>query len=574
MTKDRDKKVERILNLTLEIIFHLTGEDYTVVKKTSSDRCQDPVSEGRGGTLSPIPGPLPHPQIHEDINDQKILELTHKMIELLTGEVPIRCQDVTVYFSMEEWEYLEGHKDRYKEVMMEEHRPRTSPGLSRVFLSGNTTYHGHSIDFQRVHEVLQILSGNILFAKLVKCEFAVQKISFMGYFVSGDGFEMDPVKVQTLLDPDKDLNNINAPERNVRGDQRCKEEPPTDNRPGSCGVHCTYEEHAIIPDITLALQIQDLSSDAFKQVLSPDSLQNVERNESHIRVVQHERAGKGEKPYSSSECGKCFTDNSALVDHQKTHIEAKPNLCLECGKCFSYKSELVRHQIIHTGEKPFSCSLCGKCFRQKSAVYVHQRTHTGEKPFSCSECGNRFVHKYNFVRHMRIHTEEKPFSCNLCGKSFSQNSYLVDHQKTHTGTKAILCLECGKSYSSKSSLDVHVRAHHTGEKPYSCPECEKSFTRNSQLVAHIKTHTGEKPYSCSECGKCFTHKSDLVRHQRIHTGEKPYSCTICGKCFTQKSALISHEIIHKEKPYLCKECGKCFTWESQLDVHINTHNVI
>ncbi|XP_073506923.1 gastrula zinc finger protein XlCGF66.1-like [Phyllobates terribilis] len=168
MNKDRDKMVERIINLTLEIIFHLTGEDYTVVKKTSSDRCQTPVSEGRGGTLSPIPGPPPHSRIHEDINDQKILELTNKMIELLTGEVPIRCQDVTVYFSMEEWEYLEGHKDRYKEVMMEEHRPRTSPGLSK---------------------------------------------------------------------------------RNVRGDQRCKEETPTDNRPAKemCAdcvcVSCFIEEN-------------------------------------------------------------------------------------------------------------------------------------------------------------------------------------------------------------------------------------------------------------------------------------------------------------------------------------------
>ncbi|XP_069605758.1 oocyte zinc finger protein XlCOF29-like isoform X1 [Ranitomeya imitator] len=89
MDMGRDKMEDRILHLTLEILFRLTGEDYTVVKKTSSDRCQDPVSEGRGRPLSPITGPPPHPLIHEDINDQKILELIYKMIELLTGEVTL-----------------------------------------------------------------------------------------------------------------------------------------------------------------------------------------------------------------------------------------------------------------------------------------------------------------------------------------------------------------------------------------------------------------------------------------------------------------------------------------------------
>ncbi|KAG9464532.1 hypothetical protein GDO78_019807 [Eleutherodactylus coqui] len=82
--------VERILHLTLEILFQLTGEDYTVVKKTSSDGCQAPVCDGWGRPLSPITGPPPHPLIHEDINVQKILELTNKMIKLLTGEVMLQ----------------------------------------------------------------------------------------------------------------------------------------------------------------------------------------------------------------------------------------------------------------------------------------------------------------------------------------------------------------------------------------------------------------------------------------------------------------------------------------------------
>ncbi|XP_066460918.1 uncharacterized protein [Eleutherodactylus coqui] len=128
MEKDRNKMAESVLNLTLEILFQLTGEDYTVVRKTSSDGCRAPACDGWGRSLSPIMAPPPHPLIHEGINVQKILELTNKMIELLTGEVSIRCQDVAVYFSMEEWEYLEGHKDLYKEAMMETHQPLPSTG--------------------------------------------------------------------------------------------------------------------------------------------------------------------------------------------------------------------------------------------------------------------------------------------------------------------------------------------------------------------------------------------------------------------------------------------------------------
>ncbi|XP_071992130.1 gastrula zinc finger protein XlCGF66.1-like [Engystomops pustulosus] len=131
MERDRDKMAESVLHLTLEILYRLTGEDYTLVKKTSSERCPAPVYEEWGGPLHPIPGSPPHPLIHEEMNVQEILELTMKMAELLTGEVPIRCQDVAVYFSMEEWEYVEGHKDLYQDVMMEDPRPLTSPVTSR-----------------------------------------------------------------------------------------------------------------------------------------------------------------------------------------------------------------------------------------------------------------------------------------------------------------------------------------------------------------------------------------------------------------------------------------------------------
>ncbi|XP_066458184.1 oocyte zinc finger protein XlCOF29-like [Eleutherodactylus coqui] len=87
MEKDRKKMVKCMLNLTMEILFELTGEDYTVLKKTSSDGCRAPVCDGQSRPLSPTTGTSPHLLRHRDINVQKILELTNKMIELLTGEI-------------------------------------------------------------------------------------------------------------------------------------------------------------------------------------------------------------------------------------------------------------------------------------------------------------------------------------------------------------------------------------------------------------------------------------------------------------------------------------------------------
>ncbi|XP_073436257.1 gastrula zinc finger protein XlCGF66.1-like [Dendrobates tinctorius] len=442
-------KMERILHLTLEILFRLTGEDYTVVKKTSSERCQDPVSEGWGKPLSPITGPTPHPLKHEDINDKKILELIYRMTELLTGEVPIRCQDVAIYFSMVEWEYLEGHKDLYRDVMMEVPQPLTSPDLS----SKRTTP-------ERCPRPL----------------------------LPQDCNQEDPNVPQDHQG--EDLTHINTTETYVKGDGRCKEEIPTYDYPDDCGVKPdTYEKHAIIPAIPPALQSKNQSSEPFQSVTYLDSSQTVKQNESHKSDVEHQIIHTEKKPFSCSECGKRFFQRSDLLKHQRIHTGEKPYSCPECGKCFNRKSSLVTHYRSHTGEKPYSCPQCGKGFTNSSYLLKHQRIHTGEKPFSCPECGKCFTEKSGLRNHQRIHTGEKPFSCPECGKCFNCNANLITHSRIHTGEKPYSCPECGKSFIQGQNLIKHQRIH-TGEKPYSCPECGKCFSSSSNLVAHQRTHTG------------------------------------------------------------------------------------
>ncbi|XP_069606118.1 zinc finger protein 773-like isoform X2 [Ranitomeya imitator] len=545
MDMDREKMAEKILHLTLEILFRLTGEDYTVVRKTSSERCQDPVSEGWGRPLSPIIGPPPHSLIHEDIIIQKILGLTYKMIELLTGEVPVRCQDVTIYFSMEEWEYLEGHKDLYKDVMMDVAQPFSSPDLS----SKRTTSE------RCPHPLLP-----------QECK------------------QEDPSVPQG-----ENITHINTTETHVRGGEQCKEEIPTYDYPDECTRRSegqltssifksddleipqnTIEMNAITPDIPSSSHSKDLLSDPMKQVLSSDSLLTTKENQSHKISIKKETAPKA-KSFSVSEYGNNFLLEQSFLEHQKICTAEKRFSCSKCGKCFNRKADLVRHERIHTGEKPFSCSVCRTCFTQISALVRHQRTHTGEKPFSCLECGKCFTQKCDIVKHQRTHTGEKPFYCSVCRTYFTHKSTLVTHQRTHTGEKPYSCSECGKRFNRKSGIVKHQRTH-TGEKPFSCSECGKCFNNKSDLVKHQRIHTGEKPYSCSECGKSFNNKSGLIKHHRTHTGEKPYSCSECGKYFKNRSNFVKHQIIHTgEKPFLCSECGKNFNHRSNFVKHQRTH---
>ncbi|XP_069836823.1 zinc finger protein ZFP2-like isoform X1 [Dendropsophus ebraccatus] len=259
------------------------------------------------------------------------------------------------------------------------------------------------------------------------------------------------------------------------------------------------------------------------------------------------------KPYTCSECGRCFTSKSKLNVHEKVHKGEKPYPCSECKKCFSRKSVLVEHQRIHTGEKPFTCPKCWKSFTQRSGLVMHQKVRSCEKTFSCLDCGKEFSQTLN------CQEEEKPRSCPECrgpdidaqsndeppkcvGLNSDKTNRSIKH-KAATREESFHCSRCGKSFMYRSEFLKHEIIH-TGEKPFSCFDCGKRFNQKTNLLHHLTIHTGEKPFKCSDCGKSFRLKASFLAHQRVHSGEKPYSCPECGKCFTQKSNLLRHKVLH------------------------------
>ncbi|XP_050789065.1 zinc finger protein 250-like isoform X2 [Gopherus flavomarginatus] len=235
-------------------------------------------------------------------------------------------------------------------------------------------------------------------------------------------------------------------------------------------------------------------------------------------LITSGRINLEETRYRCHECGKSFNWSSTLVRHRRIHTGETPYTCTECGKSFSQSSNLIMHQRIHTGEKPYTCTECGKSFNWSSTLNAHRRIHTRETPYTCSECGKNFSWRSDLITHQRIHTGETPYTCSECGKNFSWRSDLIKHQRIHTGETPYTCSECGKNFSSRSDLIKHQRIH-TGEKPYTCSKCGKSFSRSSHLITHQRIHAREMPYTCSECGQSFNQRSRLIRHQKMHRRE-------------------------------------------------------
>ncbi|XP_069835661.1 zinc finger protein 436-like isoform X1 [Dendropsophus ebraccatus] len=610
---------EKILHLSFQIIYLLTREDYTVVKKTSEE-CEAPSS--RSGGWSRARGPKMEPPLltPERDNAHNVLDLIYKMMELLTGEVPIRCQDVAVYFSMEEWEYVEGHKDLYRDAMMSSRH--VLPGESQSLATG-PGIHGplFTKTCARAKRAKDITSR----PKRTSCA-ALPPCHVPPYqHIPAEHVQLCPSQHVNKDPVSFDEGNLKEAKKSRDDTPQCpylqiKEEPvsceersPKDAKtstddtpqcprlqikeePVSCEERSPKDAKTSTDDTPQCPRLQikqepvSCEERRFTNVDMKKKISTPNNKRPHLEHIK--KGGPREVSIGSPLIRRAKVNNGQMVWNMENavplernpvsnrHSESrdqklKPFVCPKCNKDFSSKQLLALHQRSHMREKPFLCSKCGKCFSKISHYIRHQSVHIGVKPYTCPDCGKSFSDRSYLSRHQRMHTDliSKPFKCPECEVRFMNQYELVAHCKIHTGKKPFECSECGKRFTRNYQLLKHEKVH-TGDVPFLCSQCGTCFRNNALLVKHQQYHSKEKQFPCPECGKSFSDRSHFVRHVRIHTGEKPFMCSECGRRFNDKSSLSRHHRLHTgEKPYACTDCGQSFRYSSTLLKHQEVHRI-
>ncbi|XP_077107162.1 uncharacterized protein LOC143764928 isoform X1 [Ranitomeya variabilis] len=503
---------DAILSLTLEIIYLLTGEDYVPEKKTTIE-CRKWSRTQSPNIRSP-----------QGVKNDQMLDLTNKIIELLTREVPIRCQDVTVHFSMEEWEYIEGHKDLYKDIVMKNHQNVISSGIPINDKSSSDIPNLSSISSHGSDQISSVVSHQTKSLPEYENTETEKTPELAALLQSGPSGENDFKDYDCCTATDHTQNCQSSPIKDdsmtwnagkltstTHQSSICIKEEPVSCEEGNSTKTSVLNNYDHIPHSNTHIKEELMSWDGGNfpecDFYAPADIYQ-EGNLNMCTPVDQLYTDMGFLEYDNWDIGSENVHHSSLINFP------------EHGELFTNRSAFPMNPRSSVGDKVAACSDWWKSVASNSSMAIQQKEQPMARPVVSYEREKRFPKTSDFSRQPRFNPRENQFFCFMCGKYFSTKPHLIRHQRIHTG-----------------------------EKPFSCSECGRSFNQKSILVTHQRTHTGEKPFVCSICGKRFIKSSNLVSHQRIHGGDKPFYCAECGKSFMKSSSLFAHQRTHRTRKF-------------------------
>ncbi|KAG9489058.1 hypothetical protein GDO78_005197 [Eleutherodactylus coqui] len=457
--KIRSRMTQRILNITLEIIYLLTGEDYTVVKSRKRAKMRELGELDVPQTPSTV-APPPPSHSNEENNDRRILELAYKIIQLLNGE---------------EGDYLEGHHDFYADMLNNEQSFR-SHDLSE---HGLVLYTSDNKEESMLYEEGTFMNASIYTPG-----------GHHPYLSAHDKDEsMSQEEEGELIDTDITCTLVKEEP------QSCDEDNFTDTDGWVLADH-TQEDSSSVQEENALYDKGKKSGKGRKQ---QDSSTNVEEH-----IVQKRSTPTANASLSCKD-GNLNTESSSTGNSEKRGMQSKKAHAKE--KVQNPEDEL-EYTIVHIKDNSSS-----EGDNSSPEDFQHDDMDMQEDNIASVNVTQRV----GTINNLNCSFEDsmKTYQCVGCQKHFTTKTDLQTHQTIHKTFQKSMCPECGKTFLCTSALITH-RQSHTGEKPFSCTICGKPFGQLSQLKTHERIHTDERPFTCLVCGKCFRCRSHLISHARIH----------------------------------------------------------
>ncbi|XP_068118489.1 uncharacterized protein [Hyperolius riggenbachi] len=334
--KNRDIRTAKILNQTLEIIALVTGEEWVIVKKDS---------------------------IHRGIHE-------------LTGEIPVKCGEVAVFFTLDEWSYIQRHKQEFSEVVTD-HGP-----LSRTW------------------EVQEHWDSESSITEEEEEEDAEEEIEDSPKRKSSPEWRPDCEysDFEVEKDEEEETEEVSYSQNGVDGASTSEFIRRTDTD-GEDGAFFCDKCNASFPN--------------------------------QKTLKKHLKSHANDPQFVCEACGEHVSSKADLIRHKAENHAVKRYPCPICGIQYDYKSQFIIHQRAHTGEKPFVCQVCGAKFGHKSSFLVHERRHKAGKTFECDKCDRRFDKRCELTKHVKTHGQKKRHKCHKCGRQYSTRSALMRHKWDH-----------------------------------------------------------------------------------------------------------------------------------------------
>ncbi|XP_072259389.1 uncharacterized protein [Pyxicephalus adspersus] len=417
------------------------------------------------------------------------------------GQIPVCYQDVAVFFTKEEWNYIEENEELYKkEILSDPNEPKEEP--MEVFID----------DFEKETDItddhffklLEVRSqGHSPVGRKRKKVLVPTMPCIPEYTPKGhkdtDWDDNQTGKSENVLDNDdtgedggtsrpldpdiakeETVCNISDLKPRIKTEDSSPEVSTRWNTAGQCQDASSSMLWIAEDGTTSTLWMPQHSSSSITAtvkrsrgrqkklpILQSDRSSMVQDNmHNHTEIAEHLEGMLQNCPASDCDnqerplqdtlwcnvCNKHFYNAEELEIHHLTHGKESRLSCEECDAIFEARSDLEKHNAQKHGRLRYPCEVCGLQYNYRSQYIIHQRTHTGEKPFCCTECGQAFGHKCSLLIHMRKHLRSSLFECGRCGKLLDTQQSLEKHRKLR------FCINCKKCFTRRA-LRRHLKTH-------------------------------------------------------------------------------------------------------------------